>query len=353
MKNFFTKLHYNQKTNLLEKMITTALLPASFVYSTIAETRNFLYKTKLINFYRPDVLTISVGNLTTGGTGKTPITAAIANHLTQKGYKVAILSRGYGSKLNSKKINVISDGYEIFYDAQTGGDEPVWLAQNCPQTVVLTSSNRIQIAKHAQELGCTALILDDGFQHQKLTRNINIAVIDIEKQFGNKHILPAGPLRESYKNIKRADKIIIVNKNTQHLKEEKFNKLIAELKCLNRTATISICNAKIDKIYNIHSQKLFTQPENESVLAFSAIGQPEQFYNLLKQAGIKLAKTISFADHHCYNEKDIDELLQQAKNSNANYLITTEKDAVKIKTITQKTIYALKLGIDWDAETIL
>jgi len=352
MKNFFTKLHYNQKPTISEKMITAALMPASLIYSAIAETRNFLYKTKFIKTYIPDILTISVGNLTTGGTGKTPITAAIANHLTAKGYKVAILSRGYGSKLNSKEINIISDGEKIFYDAQTGGDETVWLAQNCPKTVVLTSSNRIKIAKHAQKLGCTALILDDGFQHQKLGRNINIAVVDIDKQFGNKAVLPCGPLRERYKNIKRADKIIIVNKNIQK-NEEKIQQFSAWLKKLNQNADISICNAKIDKIYEIHSNKIFENSIDKKALAFSAIGQPEQFYNLLKQTGINIAQTISFADHHCYCEKDIEKLFEEAKNINTDILITTEKDAVKIKPLTQKAIYALKLGIDWDAETIL
>ena len=352
MKNFFTKIHYNTNTNITEKLLCSLLTPASIVYSSIAEVRNFLYKAKIIKTYMPDVLTISVGNLTTGGTGKTPITAAIANHLTAKGYKVAILSRGYGSKLNSKEINVISDGTNIFYEAQIGGDEPVWLAQNCPKCVVLTSSNRVQIAKYAQKIGCTALILDDGFQHQKLGRNINIAVVDIDKQFGNKAVLPCGPLRESYKNIKRADKIIIVNKNIQK-NEEKIQQFSTWLKNLNQNADISICNAKVDKIYEIHSNKIFENSTEQKALAFSAIGQPEQFYNLLKQTGINIAQTISFADHHCYCEKDIEKLFEEAKNMNTEILITTEKDAVKINPLTQKAIYALKLGIDWDAETIL
>ena len=338
---------------LAQKALYTGLLPISFIYSSIAQVRNFLYATNIIKSYTPEILTISVGNLTTGGTGKTPITAAIANHLTQKGYKVAILSRGYGSKLNSKDINIISDGQTIFYDAKIGGDEPVWLAQNCPNTIVLTSSNRIQIAKYAQKIGCSALILDDGFQHQKLGRNINIAVIDIDKKFGNKKVLPAGPLREPHKNIKRANKIIIVNKNTEKPTKQKINEICTYLKTLNKTTSISLCNATVDKIYNIHSGEILSPTQNERILAFSAIGQPEQFYNLLKQTGVNIVQTISFADHHSYCEKDIETLFKQAKNTNANILITTEKDAVKIKNLTQKAIYALKLGIDWDAETIL
>lgn len=353
MKNFFTKLHYDKDINLAEKALCLLLLPVSFGYGLIAETRNFLYKTKILKTYLPDVLTISVGNLTTGGTGKTPITAAIANHLTAKGYKVAILSRGYGSKLNSKVVNIISDGKTIFYDAQTGGDEPVWLAENCQGTVVLTSSNRVRIAKYAQDIGCTALILDDGFQHQKLGRHINIAVVDINKQFGNKFILPSGPLRESYRNVKRANKIIIVNKNIESLSSENFAEFSNYLNCLNKDADISLCNVKADKIYDIQSGEVLQNLDNKKFLAFSAIGQPQQFYNLLTQSGINLCQTVDFSDHYQYTQNDIENLFETAQRVSADILITTEKDAVKLKTFTKKAIYALKLGIDWDAETIL
>lgn len=353
MKNFFTNLHYKSDLTISEKVLLSLLLPFSLGYSLIAETRNFLYKVNCLKSYNPEVLTISIGNLTTGGTGKTPITATLANFLTKKGYKVAILSRGYGSKLNSKEINVISDGEKIYYDAQIGGDEPVWLAQNCLGTVVLTSSNRVQIAKHAQNMGCNALILDDGFQHQKLGRNINVAVVDIEKQFGNKNVLPAGPLRESFKNIKRADKIIVMNKNTSVISEEKLQALKTLINKVNKEADISVCNAKVDKIYEIHSEEELSFNDGQSVLAFSAIGQPKQFYNLLSQSSINVLETVDFADHHKYSAQDVERLFAIAEAQNINVLITTEKDAVKVKDLTQKAIYALKLGIDWDAETIL
>ena len=352
MKNFFTNLHYKKEPTLSDKMLISLLLPFSSGYALIADIRNFLYKIKVLKTYTPEILTISIGNLTTGGTGKTPITAKLANHLTQKGYKVAILSRGYGSKLNSKEINIISDGKQIYYDAQTGGDEPVWLSQNCPHTMVLTSSNRVQIAKYAEKQGCSALILDDGFQHQKLRRKINIAVVDIEKQFGNKKTLPAGPLRENYKNIKRANNIIIVNKNIQLPKSEELEFFKNELSKLNKNAKISLCNAIISEIYDIHSKNKLENIEKKKILAFSAIGQPQQFYKLLKQNNANIIKTIDFADHHQYTENDINDLFKIAKQCSCDELITTEKDAVKIKNLTQKTIYALKLDIDWDAETI-
>ncbi len=341
MKTFFTKLHYEKKPIFWEKALVQSLVPISFVYEKLSDIRNYLYKKNILKNYKPDVLTISIGNLTTGGTGKTPITAAIANNLTEKGYKVAILSRGYGSKLNSKKINIISDGNTIFYDANQGGDEPVWLAQNCPKTAVLTSSNRVNIAKYAEkELGCNALILDDGFQHQKLQRDINILVVDSIKQFGNKKVLPAGPLRESIKNISRANKIIIVNKGSCE------NLVNIDLK------EYHICNLTTDYIYEIHS-KTILENTNQQALAFSAIGQPQQFYNLAKENGLNIVKTINYADHHNYNEEDIKNIIKQATDKNIQVILTTEKDAVKIKQLTNHPIYALKLKSKLDLDEIL
>jgi len=345
MKTFFTKLHYAKNPDILQKMLAAILSPASFAYCCAGEIRNFLYKKNLLKTYKPDVLTISVGNITTGGTGKTPITAAIANYLSHNGYKTAILSRGYGSKLNPKDINVISDGEKIYFDAATGGDEPVWLAQNCPNTVVLTSSNRVQIAKHAHKLGCNALILDDGFQHRKLGRDINIAVVDSEKMFGNKKVLPAGPLREGIKNLPRANLIIIVNKGSNTESDAIFKDLPEGIPVIR-------CGFTTDNIYEIHSNKLLETDSGKNVLAFSAIGQPEQFYKLVRENNLNLIKTISFPDHHRYSEEDVRNIFSTAQALCANAVITTEKDAVKVKNLTDGEIYALKLKADFNPSEI-
>ncbi len=339
MKIFFNKIHYKKDLNLLEKTLVALLTPASSVYSLISDIRLELYKKGLLKSYKPTIMTVSVGNITTGGTGKTPITAAIANYLSKKGYKTAILSRGYGSKLNSKDINIISDGKKSYYsDALVAGDEPVWLAQNCPQTAVLTSSNRVKIAQYAEkELGCTALIIDDGFQHIKLKRDINIAVVDSEKLFGNKKVLPAGPLRESLKNISRADKIIISDKASTTDLEFVVN----EIENITGKNPI-LCPMKAGKVYNIHTQEsLEPQDPKPTVLAFSAIGQPEQFYNLLDN--FQVVKTIDFADHHLYKKEDVADIIAESKKSGAEYIITTEKDAVKINNLTDEDIFALRL----------
>ena len=288
-----------------------------------------------------------MGNLTTGGTGKTPVTAEIANYLKTQGNKVCIVSRGYKGKLNNKMPNLISDGTTVFYDASFAGDEPYWLSQNCKGVVVVTCSNRkkgIEFAKN--NFGCTHFILDDGFQHQKVKRNLNILIIDGEKKFGNELILPAGPLREPITEIYRADKIIIVNKKSSIRGLNGYKRVLE--RALN--LPVFICNMKLAHPYNIHTN----EPYNfERVLAFCAIGQPEQFFNLIT---FNTVDQKYFEDHHRYNEKDLEFLFDRAKKLGASALVTTEKDAVKIKELKNSKnfkIYAAKLLPDLDIKEIL
>lgn len=345
MKVFFNNIHYKTTLDIKEKMLMLALTPISFIYSKISDVRVFLYEKNIMKSYKPGILTISVGNLTTGGTGKTPITAEIANYLNRKGYKVAILSRGYGGNLNKKNINMISDGHEIYYSASEAGDEPVWLAQNCPNVCVLTSSNRVQIAKYAEkELQCNAIILDDGYQHLKIKRDINIAVVDNEKVFGNCKVLPIGPLRENIKNIKRSDKIILVSKNP----DVSLHDSLEKIKTISSSEILQ-CIMQPTTVYEINSNEKLN--DNSDILAFSAIGQPLQFYNLLRDK-FNLVGTYDFEDHHMYSESDVKFLFDLANKSNAT-LVTTEKDAVKLKCVTNKPIYVLRLEPQIDMEKLI
>lgn len=177
-----------------------------------------------------DAFVISVGNMTTGGVGKTPVVAEIAKYLINNGEKVAIVSRGYGGKLDNKNINVISDGKEIFYDTKMSGDEPYWLATNT-KAIVLTCKNRFKASKFATEkFGVTKIILDDGFQHRKLYRDLDIVLMDSEKGLGREKLLPAGPLREGLEAFKRINKFVIVSKNVDHTRAEKLAKIISKTK---------------------------------------------------------------------------------------------------------------------------
>lgn len=322
-KTEITKIHYNKDAKgLLVKLLEFC----SIFYGIGSGLKNKLYDSGIIKPKKVDAFVISVGNITTGGVGKTPFVSEIARRLIETGDKVAIVSRGYGGKLSNKNINVISDGENIFYDAKLAGDEPFWLAENIKGAVVITSKNRYEAAKYAVEkFKVRKIILDDGFQHRKLHRDLNIVLMDSKMAFGNEKLLPAGPLREGKEAFSRIDKLVIVSKDTGHTRAEKLAKIYS--KKIN--IETSICRTEPDFVYNIKTGEHLR--EGTEIIALCAIGQPKQFYAFLKNYKIK--ETIDFDDHHSYIEDEIP----------PGTIVTTEKDAVKMINFNRSDIYALKL----------
>ncbi len=334
IKTNITKLHYDKNASGL---LFNILKFASLFYGIGSGTKNFLYDKGILKPAKVNAKVISVGNLTTGGVGKTPVVAEIAKYLLAKGEKTAIISRGYGGKLSNKQINVISDGEKIYHNAQMAGDEPFWLAENT-NTVVITSKNRVKAAQFAiKEFGVKNIILDDGFQHRKLYRDLDIVLADSEKMFGNENLLPAGPLREGKEAFSRADRLVIVSKNLNHEKAEKLARIM-EKRLKIKTA---LCKTEPDRVYNINTNELLK--EGTEITALCAIGQPEQFYQFLNN--YKISKKITFDDHHQYVPEDIKEI--------KTTIVTTEKDAVKLKKFNFDNIYALKLKTTIDIEALL
>lgn len=336
LKTEITKIHYAEKP---KGILFCILKLCSGFYSIGSGLKNFLYDRGILNPQKANAYVISVGNLTTGGVGKTPVVCALAKYFVEKNERVCIISRGYGGKLDNKKVNVISDGINLYYKADMAGDEPYWLAVNLNMCAVLTCSDRYKAAKYAVEnLGVTKIILDDGFQHRKIYRDLNIVLVDSEKRFGNGCELPAGPLRESANNIRRADKVIVVSKNTNHDAAEEY---INELK-KDFNGDVIICKTEPDYIYNIMTGEHLEK--GVEITALSAIGQPEQFYNFLENDYV-IKDKITFDDHHKYTAEDI-------KNIQGN-IVTTEKDAVKLALLGRENIFALKLKTAFDIEKLL
>lgn len=335
IKTEITKIHYNKNA---KGCLFSILKICSFFYGLGSGLKNFFYDSKILKPKKVDAFVISVGNFTTGGVGKTPVVAELARHFVDKGELVAIVSRGYGGKLDNKNVNVISDGINLYYKADMAGDEPYWLAVNLNMCAVLTCSNRYKACEHAiKELGVTKIILDDGFQHRKLHRDLNIVLVDSEKFLGNEQLLPAGPLREK-PDYKRVDKLVVVSKNIDHTKAENLaQKLQAEYK-------VDTFVAKVvpDYVYNIISGEHLEK--GSEITAISAIGQPEQFYKFL-EPDFKLKNTISFDDHHQYVLNDIDSI--------DGNIVTTEKDAVKLALLGKTNIYALKLKTVINVENLV
>lgn len=376
LKTEISKLHYDKNA---KGFLFNSLKFCSCFYAFGSRLKNYLYDNQILKPKKVSAYVISVGNLTTGGVGKTPVVAQIAKYLIEKGEKVAIVSRGYGGKLSG--VNIISDGEKIFFHADKAGDEPRWLAENT-SAIVITSKNRYKGAKFAiDKFGATKIILDDGFQHRKLHRDLNIVLVDSEMGFGNENLLPAGPMREGFEAFDRIDKLVIVSKNTNHERAEKYAKIIG--KKLKKEAFV--CYNEPDYAYNIfnidadihskpglecesrvgllthrqeagsalnecrHHEKL---SKGEKILAFSAIGQPQQFYKFLKDYDV--VKTVDFDDHHNYSQKDIEKLQQICLDLDIKTLVTTEKDGGKCKSLSfYLKVYALKLKTNLDVEKLL
>ena len=336
LKTTITKIHYNKNVS---GIFFNLLKFCSLFYGAAAAVKNYLYDKKILKAKKVNAFVISVGNFTTGGVGKTPVVAEIAKYYVANGEKPAIISRGYGGKLNNKFVHVISDGINLYYFAKMAGDEPYWLSVNIDGCAVVTCSNRYKAAKYAiEKLGCTKIILDDGFQHRKLHRDTDIVLVDSEKMFGNENLLPAGPLREGTEGFKRLNKLVIVSKNKDHARAEKLAKILSKKQGVNTV----VCKTEPDYVYNIISGEHLEK--GAEITALSAIGQPEQFYNFLEDDYI-IKNKITFDDHHQYSLEDI-------KNIQGN-IVTTEKDAVKLATFNKPNIYALKLKTILPVEELL
>ena len=335
-KTQITKLHYDKNP---KGLLFGLLKFCSIFYGIGSGLKNILYDKNILKPKKVKAFVVSVGNFTTGGVGKTPVVAEIAKYFISQGEKPAIISRGYGGKLNNKQVNVISDGINLYYKADMAGDEPYWLAINLDGCAVLTCSNRYNAAKYAIEnLGVTKIILDDGFQHRKLYRDLDIVLADSEKMFGNENLLPAGPLREGTEGFKRLNKLVIVSKNKEHSRAEKLAKIIEK----KQKVETFVCKTEPDYIYNIVSGEHLKK--GSEITALSAIGQPEQFYLFLED-DYKIKEKITFDDHHQYTLEDI-------SNIDGN-IVTTEKDAVKLALLNKTNIYALKLKTVLDVAEII
>lgn len=333
LKTEITKIHYNKDAKgLLLKLLEFGAI----FYGIGSGLKNLLYDKNILKPKKVDAFVISVGNITTGGVGKTPVVSEIAKYFVAQGEKVAIVSRGYGGKLSNKNVNVISDGEKVFYNAQLAGDEPFWLATNSKGAIVITTKNRFEGAKYAVEkFGVTKIILDDGFQHRKLHRDLDIVLMDSKMGFGNEKLLPAGPLREGLEAFSRIDKLVVVSKNVDHSRAEKLAKIMAK----KMKVEAFVCKTEPDYVYNIKTEEKLVQGTEATALC--AIGQPQQFYAFL--GGYKIKQTIDFDDHHSYVEEELPEGL----------IITTEKDAVKMQKFSRDDIYALKLKTVIDVENLI
>ena len=317
---YFQNLHYSKTKPFW--LLNSVLNIAELFYGIVINFKNTLYDFKILTEKKVDAYVICVGNLTTGGVGKTPMVKS----LTEKYSNCCIISRGYRAKISNKEPVVIKDKNKIYFkDGQLCGDEVFQLAKNTSSdTTIITCSDRYKAAKLAiEKYGIKTIILDDGFSNRKLKKDKTILLIDSKMRFGNGHMLPKGPLREPQKEIKRADEIVLVNKI-----DDDLNSAISWVKMYKKP--VKLCNMIPKRIYNIQTNAQI-KPQGD-VIAFCAIGQSEQFYNYVRKF-YNLKETFSFEDHYKYTIYDLNHLVEMAKKYNVRTLITTQKDEAKIRNL--------------------
>ena len=330
-------INKNIRQNLYLRIL---LFPLSISYGVLVHIRNVLFDLGIFKSQRFDVPIISVGNITAGGTGKTPMTMWILNLLKTDFKRIVVVSRGYGRK--TKGVIVVSDGEGTITTAEEGGDEPVLIARKCPQYPVVVAEKRSQAIKKAlSDYQPDLILLDDAFQHRWVYRHCDIVLINAGGKIHREYLLPLGNLREPLKSIIRADIIILtkidgeIDPNDKTLLEKSHFKTIFYSKFLP-DIFVNLDLRVTTKIDELKGQK---------VIAFAGISEPELFRQFLENKHVVIKDFIIYPDHHPYGQKDLNDLFSIARKYNCKYIVTTEKDIVKINQPVGADIELLALSL--------
>lgn len=326
----------------------------SLLFGTLVQLRLLLYRHRIVRASTLGCQVLSVGNVTVGGTGKTPIVETFSRSLTAKGRKVAILSRGYKSrktplwekllKKEERQPRVVSNGEQLLLNSDLAGDEPYMLASNLPEVVVLVDKDRVKAGKYAiKKFGCDTLVLDDGFQYLKLQHRLDIVLVDYTNPFGYDRVLPRGLLREPKRNIKRAGFIFITKCPPEGAPELK-----AKLRELNPHAEISECRHSSKYLENLYTREQveLRHLKGKKVAAVSGIAVPESFETGLQRLGAEIVHSARYADHHRYTQQEIIETINRSVDAGAELILTTEKDAVRFPLIDRCDLPVLYLRVE-------
>jgi tetraacyldisaccharide 4'-kinase len=328
-----------------------ALTPFSSLYGVAMKARRALYDAGRLRVHELGAPVISVGNLTMGGTGKTPLVEWIARELARTGMRVCILTRGYGRQ-NAATRTIVSDGNEILASAAEAGDEPLLLAEKLKgQAAVISDADRVAAAAWAlKNFQSDVFVLDDGFQHLRVARNLNILTIDATNPWGNGKLLPAGILRESPAELKRADCIVITRADDPNSTESVRREIAAQ----GNQRPVFCSRMKLRGVRGIQAGQPLAEADEikaSGVAAFCGLGNPESFFSLLGRAGYRLAYKEVFRDHYRYDQSDVDHLEREARKHGAQILLTTAKDDVKLRSFAfTLPCYVADIAIEIDEE---
>ena len=342
LEQWATDVIFGKIRGFFPSMMRLVLRGLSWVYRFGVKVRLRLFRKGWREQFNLGTMVVSIGNLTVGGTGKTPVVERFARELTARGRTVAILSRGYKSAdlkkpqrwtnpVSGEQVTgppkIVSDGREVLLDAKYAGDEPFMLAKNLPGVAVVVDRNRVRGGRFAvKELGADTLLLDDGLQYLDLAHSLDVVLVDQDAPFGNEYILPRGTLREPPRNLKRADYVFITKCDG-----EPKDALIKRIRRYNKNAEIMQCTHGPKHLHGVFhdDEQSLDFLKGKYIGAISGIARPESFDGLLKKLGGKVLFHTTFADHHAFTSKEIEPFMYRCLTRGVDMIVTTEKDAVR------------------------
>jgi len=360
VERFLVDVVYDRRRDRLARSTGVVLGGLSRLFATIVRAREYAYRIRLLRNRPLGCLVVVVGNLTVGGTGKTPVVEKFARSLRDQGRNVAILSRGYKSRRDPLAVRgwralthrtapppkVVSDGRQVFLGPEEAGDEPYMLARNLPGVHVLVDKDRVKAGEYAiRHFGVDTLLLDDGLQYMALKGSLNLILVDRTNPFGNRRVLPRGVLREPVDHLRRASYVFLTKSDgspSDDLRREihRHHPGVEIVECAHQPTHLQSLDGR-----ETHPLALLA---GARVAAFSGIAVPESFENFLRDHGASLPLTRRFLDHHWFTAAELETLDRQARDAGADFLVTTEKDAVRLSADAgfQLPVYYLRLEID-------
>jgi tetraacyldisaccharide 4'-kinase len=335
VKEYYLSILSGQQRGFIAAIVKSTLSAFTLPYLAVLSTRNALYRSDIVKSTRLPVKVISVGNITTGGTGKTPLVEFSVKYLGEIGRKVAVLSRGYGGGSHSQE------------GAEMVNDECLALIENLQDVPVLAGRDRVKNGEKAiNDFGVDCVVLDDGFQHLRLKRDLDIVVIDALNPFGGENLIPRGSLREPLQNLERADLFIISHCDQGN--QQTIRSIYTKLDQINHSAPVCESIHRPVHFDNIADGSILELEwlNGKRVYALSAIGNPESFTCTLKGLGADLVKHKVFQDHHVYTTEEIEGIIAEAQSLGTDAIIVTQKDIVKIRKMNIKDANILSLKIE-------
>jgi tetraacyldisaccharide 4'-kinase len=348
-KSYIEDLMYGRRTSFFVGCFLRLL---SLLYGLALRLRHLFYVRALFRQEKLEQRVISVGNITLGGTGKTPTVMQIAGMLLNHQLRPVVISRGYGRSTESDLV-VVSDGRGVLVDAKTGGDEPVLIGSKLTGVPVVVDGNRCRAARYAQRaFGTDTVILDDGFQHLRLRRDLDIVLIDAADPFGSGKLFPAGILREPLSALERAHAVLITG-------ADRGGDLGSLKGVIRRHTRAKIFTSRLAPADLIDITTGETRPistlRDTGVLAFAGIARPDAFVSTLRALGAKVVAQVAYPDHYAYKKSDLEALVRRAAEDKPGMILTTEKDAVRLRSFQPRGIWALRVELkvvendEWEA----